>query len=309
MSPPLPTATTSHHCRHHHPPPSLVRYDDNSRHQPRGGNATSPPQRLSARLTMERAGNNVARCHVVQMVTMCHRHCPLCEVSYYMTLPHLSFRPNAGATSLWVTWQPSHQHATIARMTANTTTTSTSTTTSTAPPPTAHTQQRPLTTTEHPPRTHIDHQQQRGPPTAPLINDEGPPPPASDEDRPKKRPSPLSMNHDARGRTSSQTITTTHERRSARINGHGRQRAQVSELPLPPPFHTTPLPPPSLLIHPSPLHHSSPIPPPSITCYPSLPPQSPPLSSHHSLSSPSLPHPIIMLHHSLPCPPSLQYSM
>ena len=91
----------------------------------------------------------------------CHRHRPLCEVSYYMTLPHLSFRPNAGATSPWAMWPPSHQHATIARTTANTTTMSTSTTTSMARPPTAHMRQRLLTTTERLPPTHIDHQQRQ----------------------------------------------------------------------------------------------------------------------------------------------------
>ena len=78
-SPPSPTATTSHHCCRHHPPPSLATYDDDTRYQPRGGDTTSPPQQLSVRLAMECAGDDVARCHIVQMVTM-HAIVTICSV-------------------------------------------------------------------------------------------------------------------------------------------------------------------------------------------------------------------------------------
>ena len=91
-SPLSPMATTSHHCRHHHPPPSLASYDDNSRYQPRGGN--------------RRRCGKVPRCPDGD--DACHHHRPQCEVSFPIPLPCLSLTPNAGATSPWVTWQPSH---------------------------------------------------------------------------------------------------------------------------------------------------------------------------------------------------------
>ena len=58
----------------HHPPlllsPPTTIHNGHSRHQPqrkRGGNAMSPPV---AQQTMERAGDNVAMCHVIQTVMM-----------------------------------------------------------------------------------------------------------------------------------------------------------------------------------------------------------------------------------------------
>ena len=59
---PLPVAN-----RCHHPRPSLAAHNSNSRRRKQGGNATSPPL---AHQTKERAGDDMATCHVVQTVTM-----------------------------------------------------------------------------------------------------------------------------------------------------------------------------------------------------------------------------------------------
>ena len=62
---PLPVANCCHRPR-----PSLAAHNRNNRHQPqrkRGGNAMSPPL---AHQTKERAGDDVAMCHIVQTVTM-----------------------------------------------------------------------------------------------------------------------------------------------------------------------------------------------------------------------------------------------
>ena len=87
---------------------------------------TTPPtraprhhrQRLKGVGVCRRRRGNMPRCPDGD--DACHHH--RLQVSPYIPLPLLPFTPNAGALSLWVTWQPYHQHTPTATTTTVTTT-------------------------------------------------------------------------------------------------------------------------------------------------------------------------------------------
>ena len=161
-SPSSPMATTSHHCRHHDPPPSLAAHNDNNGHQLQwkwGGMSPAPAAQWPPAMVMGLQAATWWHATLSRQWQWMPSSLSAGELSH--SPPPSLFHINAGAMSPWVTsmatWQPYHQHTTMATM-------STSTTTSTNTTATTTMTIRTSMTTDHP-HTETTAHKQKWPPT------------------------------------------------------------------------------------------------------------------------------------------------